>query len=132
MIRAFKIFGFGLLLFVITMILLFVMSMVTGSEQPIDFPWVGPAIAIAVAFCSLLFSRRLHPASTKQALTYGIVWAVMLAVILLVIAIPNGTTAIVFGNWSTYPVFIGVAIGPLLAKPKPAGSSEIHAPTQGA
>lgn len=114
-----KIFGYGLLLFIATMLLLFIMSIVTGSEQTIDYPWVGVVVAVIMALCSLWFSRRLKVKSTKQALSIGIIWAIMLAAILLIIAIPNGTTKIVFGNWSTYFVFIGVAIGPLFMKRKP-------------
>lgn len=38
----------------------------------------------------------------------------MLAGILLFIAIPNQTTEVVFGNWSIYLIFLGVAVGPLL------------------
>lgn len=73
-------------------------------------------MAVLMAACSRWFSRRLHAASTKQALTFGMVWAVMLAAILLLIAIPNQTTEIVFGQWSTYLIFIGVAVGPLLRR----------------
>ena len=110
-----KVFGYGFLLFIITMILLFLMSVVTGSDQPVDFWWVGVVVAVLMMFCSLWFSRLMHANTSKQALTFGIVWAIMLAAILLIIAIPNGTTAIVFGQWSTYLVFIGVAIGPVLS-----------------
>jgi len=109
-----KAFGYGLLLFLITMVLLFLMSVVTQSDQSVDYPWAGAIIAVLMAGCSRWFSRLLHPASTKQARTFGIVWAVMLAAILLLIAIPNQTTEIVFGQWSTYLIFIGVAVGPLL------------------
>jgi len=114
----YKILGFGLLLFIITMALLFIMSMITGSEQPIDFWWVSAVIAVLMTLCSLWFSRKLHPSTASQAFTYGIVWAIMLAAILLIIAIPNGTTGIVFGQWPTYLIFIGVAVGPVLMKPK--------------
>ncbi len=109
-----KIFGYGLLLFVITMVLLFGMSIITQSEQPIDYPWAVAAVAMLMAACSRWFFCRLQAASAKQALTLGIIWALMLAGILLLIAIPNQTTEIVFGRWSTYLIFIGVAIGPLI------------------
>jgi len=115
--KPFILFIYGLLIFVITLALLFVLSLIAGSDQPVDFWWIGVIIAILITLVSLWFSRRLHPATTRQALTYGIVWAIMLAVILLIIAIPNGTTSIIFGQWSMYLVFIGVAIGPILLKP---------------
>ncbi len=119
-----KIFGFGFLLFIITMVLIFIMSLVTGTEDteypPAKFLWVGVVIAMLLAACSLWFSRRLHSASIKQSLTYGIIWAVMVAVILLIIAIPNQTAGKVFGHLGTYLIFIGVAVGPVLFKPKSA------------
>lgn len=123
LIRGLKIFGFGFLLFIITMLLLFIMSIVTQSDQPIDYWWPGVVVAVIMTACSLWFSRLMRVTTTKQALTCGIVWAVMLAAILLIIAIPNQTTEIVFGQWSIYLVFIGVAVGPLLLKKKPASSS---------
>lgn len=113
--RYFRIFDYGLLLFIITMVLLFLMSLISGSEQFVW--WYGIAAGIILAFVSGWMSHRLHPESKKQALTYGIVWAIMLAAILLIITIPNGTTNDVFGKWSTYLVFIGVAFGPVLVKP---------------
>lgn len=115
-----KLLGYGLQLFVVTMFLLFIMSVIAGSDQPADFWWAGAAVAIPMAGCSWLFSLRLKPATKKLAATYGLIWAVMLAVIILVIAIPNKTTGIVFGKWSTYLVFFGVAVGPVIFKQKPA------------
>lgn len=109
-----KIISYGFLLFIITMVLLFVLSIITGSDSPVGFWWVGVIMAVLMTALSLLFSRRLRPASTKQAFTYGVVWAIMLAGILLIIAIPNGTTKIVFGQWSTYLIFVGVVVGPVL------------------
>ncbi|MFA6099071.1 MAG: hypothetical protein WCV50_06075 [Patescibacteria group bacterium] len=116
----FKVFGYGLQLFIITLLLLFIMSAITSSEQPVDLWWAGTIVAILLAGCSWLFTLRLHPAKKKQAFTFGAIWAVMLVVILLLITIPNGTTDIVFGQWSTYLIFIGVAVGPLFAKIKPS------------
>lgn len=115
-----KIFGFGFLLFIVTMVLIFIMSLVTGTEDteypPAKFLWVGVVIAVLLAACSLWFSRRLHPTTTKQAFTYGVIWAVMQIGFMLFITIPNGTTSIVFGQWSTYLIFVGVAAGPLFVK----------------
>lgn len=116
--NSFKILGYGFLLFIITMILLFLMSIVTGSDQPVDYWWAGVVVAVIMSAFSLWFSRLMHAETTKQALILGVIWALMLAAILLIIAIPNHTTAIVFGQWSTYLVFIGVAVGPVLMKPK--------------
>lgn len=112
----FKIIGYGFLLFLILMLLLFVMSVVTQSDQPIDYPWAVAIVALLMAFCARWFSIRVQVASARQALIIGIFWALLLAGIILMIAIPNQTTRIVFGRWSTYLIFIGVAIGPVLRK----------------
>lgn len=119
---SFKIFGYGILLFITTMLVLFVMSVITGSEQPVGFAWAGIIVGIVMALISFWFSLRLKLESFKQRLFVGIIWAIMLAVILLVIAIPNQTTKIFFGNWSTYFIFLGTLIGPLFSKQKSANS----------
>ncbi|MFA5070319.1 MAG: hypothetical protein WC528_03475 [Patescibacteria group bacterium] len=107
---------FGFLLFIITMLLLFLMSQLTGSDEPAGLWWTGVIIAILMTFISWLFARIIKPAGNGQALLYGLIWTAIVAGILLVIALPNGTTDKVFGQWSTYLVFVGVLIGPLLAK----------------
>lgn len=107
---------FGFILFVIVMLLLFLMSIITGSDEPTGFWWVGIIIAILMTFFSWLFAKIIKPVGNGQALLYGLIWAIIVAGILLIIALPNGTTGIVFGQWSTYLVFVGVLIGPLLAK----------------
>ncbi len=117
-----KLLGYGLQLFIVTMLLLLIMSMVTGSESseypPAKFLWTSIVMAILLGGVSLLFSLRLKPATKKIAASYGIVWAVIIAAILLIIAIPNGTAGTIFGHWSTYLIFIGVAVGPVLKIPK--------------
>ena len=62
-----KVFGYGLLLFVITNLLLLSVSFISQSDQPIDHWWVGTIVAILVAFFSWLFARRLHPTTSKQS-----------------------------------------------------------------
>jgi hypothetical protein len=124
-----KILGYGFLLFVATNILLFIVSMAVGSESteypPADHPWAGIVLAILVAICSWGLSRRFNVTTIKQALTLGASWAVMLIVLLLCITIPNQTTSKIFGEWSTYIVFVGAFVGPLLRKHKPTTSSVV-------
>ena len=111
-----KIFGYGCLLFIATMVLIFLISLFSGTEQYVW--WYGIVIGIIMVFISGWISHKLHPESKKQATTYGIILTIMVAAILLIITIPNGTTGDVFGQWGTYLVFIGIAIGPILMKPK--------------
>jgi hypothetical protein len=117
-----KIIAYGFLLFIITNILIFVLSLVTGSEST-EYPaekhlWVGLVLALLVAGCSWWLSRRLHPATTKQALTIGASWAILNIGFMLFITIPNETTSKIFGLWVTYLVYVGIALGPVLRKSK--------------
>ena len=118
LIKFLKILGFGFLLFVIFNILLFFISMLTGSDKPTDFWWVGVIMAVASTLFSLWFSRLMPTDCVKCALAFGGIWTIEVAILLLAITIPNGTTNVVFGNWSSYLVFLGIFIGPLLWKLK--------------
>ncbi|MBI5037641.1 MAG: hypothetical protein HZC01_02980 [Candidatus Kerfeldbacteria bacterium] len=110
---------FGLVLFVVTNILFFILSIVAGTEQPFDYWWVGIIVALVMAACTWWLTQWLKPASMQQAFTNGIVWAIEIAVLLLMITIPNQTTSAVFGQWSTYLIFVGLAVGPLIYNKKP-------------
>ncbi|PIS43019.1 MAG: hypothetical protein COT24_00575 [Candidatus Kerfeldbacteria bacterium CG08_land_8_20_14_0_20_40_16] len=110
-----KMAGYGLLLFISTGVVELLIAVVTGSYESIDYWWANLIKAAVVAFFSWLFSRLLHPNTTKQAFTHGIVWAVILVFINLILAIPNGFNYI-FGHWSVYLVFIGAGVGPLFGK----------------
>jgi len=116
-----KIFGYGFLLFIATMATIFLMSILTGTEDasqpPFDLWWLDLVAGIILACASFLFARRLKASTTRQALMYGIIWAVEIAAILLIICLGNGTTSIFFGQWSVYFIFVGVAIGPIFNKP---------------
>ncbi|MFH1367207.1 MAG: hypothetical protein ABIH38_04465 [Patescibacteria group bacterium] len=111
----FKIMGLGLLLFIPMLIFDLIVSTVANSYEPIDYWWVNVIRAIVIAFFAWLFSRLLHVTSAKQALTYGIVWAIIILAIHLILIIPNGVEAI-FGHWTVGLLFIGIAIGPLFGK----------------
>ncbi|MFH1207419.1 MAG: hypothetical protein V1668_02320 [Patescibacteria group bacterium] len=119
-----KLLGYGFLLFIVTNILIFILSIVTGTpetENPMKkYFWVGIVLALLLTACSWFFSRRFHPASSREAFTHGVIWAVMNVGFMLLVTIPNGTTSIIFGQWSAYLIYVGIAVGPLLVKKKPA------------
>lgn len=116
----FKILGLGFILFIATNILIFIMSIVTKTEETATpmakHAWVGIVLAILLTGCSWMLARLLHPATTKEALTYGIGWAVLNIALMLIVTIPNGTTNNLFGQWTTYLIYIGIAVGPVLGK----------------
>ncbi|MFH0852820.1 MAG: hypothetical protein V1853_00205 [bacterium] len=111
----FKLAGYGVLLFFSIGLVEIIISMITGSYETIDYWWANVIKAAVVVFFSWLFSHLLHPETTKQAVTHGIVWAAILVVIYLILAIPNGFNYM-FGHLSVYLVFIGAMIGPLFKK----------------
>ena len=113
---AWRVVKYGFLLFLIAMLGLFVMSFILGSEQPIDYPVTNVAVGVLLGAMSYWFVRRLKVENQQEALRYGLGWMIIVAAILLAIAIPNQTTAIVFGNWSTYLLFLSIPAGAWLAK----------------
>lgn len=125
----FKIFGYGFLLFIATMVTIFLMSLISGTEDaskpPFDLWWLGLIAGVILAFVSYWFARLLKISTTRQALAHGLIWAFMLATILLVITVPNGTTKNFFGQWSIYFIFIGAAVGPVLIKNRSAETPKV-------
>ena len=125
-----KFIGYGVLLFVVSNAVLFVLSIVTRTERPVDYWWAGVFMAVPLAVCSLWFSRKFHPESFAQSFSFGVLWALLLAIFLLFITIPNHTTTIFFGQWTSSLLFVGVALGPLLMKPKEENASSSRSEKQ--
>ncbi len=113
-----RVFGYAFLIFIVTNILIFILSLATGTpetENPMaEHFWVGIVLAVLLTGCSWLFSKRFHPATTKRALTLGVTWTLLNIGFMLFVTIPNETTGNIFGQWATYLIYIGIAIGPLL------------------
>lgn len=116
--------GLGLVLVVIFFIATFALSLILGVPDTDPPPAHGFLIlAVIMGLCSFFASRFMKPANRKQAVTHGVVWAVIAVVVILGIAIPNQTTAKFFGNWGVYFVFVGIALGPAFVKAKPSPSN---------
>lgn len=110
------IFVFGGLLQIIWELLLFLIYTVWHMEEPTAF-WQGNIIVtIYLILFSYLFSRLARPEKRSCALKNGIIWAVISAVLLLAITIPNGTQSFIFGQWSFYLGYAGIIIGAVLVK----------------
>jgi hypothetical protein len=75
-------------------------------------------MAVGLGVCSRWFSHRLHAENTRHAITYGLIWSGIIAGIFLLIALPNGTVAGIFGQWGTYLMFIGLIFAPAVYEPK--------------
>ena len=113
---AFKIVGFGLLLWVVIVLVQLIISAITSSYETLDTWWANGIVAVFMAFFAGVFSRLLHAANMKQAWIHGIGFASVLVGISAILIIPNVANAM-FGQWSMYLVFVGAAIGPVLMKP---------------
>ncbi|MFA5107869.1 MAG: hypothetical protein WC497_06155 [Patescibacteria group bacterium] len=112
---AIKIVGFGLLLWVVIVLVQLIISAITSSYETLDKWWANGIVAVFMAFFAGVFSRLLRAANTKQAWIHGIGFASVLVGISAILIIPNGANAM-FGHWSTYLVFVGAAVGPALMK----------------
>lgn len=116
-----KIIGSGFLLFIAVMIILFLVSMVAGTEgvtdvAPADMVPLGLYTAIPIAVVAWLLSLWMKFRSWRDALIGGTGWAVILAGMWIVIAIPNGTTKNMFGVWTMYLSYAAIIIGALLGR----------------
>lgn len=72
-------------------------------------------VAVALGFLSYLLSRGLKVQTQQEALAAGFVWSLLLFLVELLIALANGTTGIIFGTWTTYVVYVAIALSPWLA-----------------
>ena len=72
-------------------------------------------VALALGILSYLLSKVLRVEIKQEALVSGCVWAFLLFLVELLIALPNGTTGVVFGTWTTYIVYVAIALAPWLA-----------------
>jgi len=96
-----KAIGYGLLMFLIWMALLFVISLVNGTEGMTDIDFnstkmmiSGIVLAVCIGIVAYLFSRKLQLDTKHDALIAGVWWVVILAAFQLFIMIPNGTTKV--------------------------------------
>jgi hypothetical protein len=108
-----RVFVYGLLLFVILNVVLFVLSIIFGFETNIPQN-AGIVAGIVMAIITTVFVLLRKPKSIKDVLYYSGAWTAIVFVLLLLITIPNKTTAVVFGNWIGYYVMALMIFVPVL------------------
>lgn len=113
-----KIGGFGVLLFIILVMVQVIISIATTSYDTVDTWWGGIIQAVVIGLIAWWFSRVLRATTARQALGHGLGFLITLLIISLLLVLPN-TWQSVFGNWAIYFVFAGVFLGPLLGTKKP-------------
>lgn len=72
-------------------------------------------VALALGILSYLFSKVVQVETKQEAPVSGCVWAFLLILVELLIALFNETTGVVFGTWTTYVVYVAIALAPWLA-----------------
>jgi len=113
----------GLMLYLLyQLVVVPIVMLFFGSWIDADHWLISLVLGIFAAVLSWLFSRQLGAASIKQAFSDGFIWAIMLAAIFMIFVKRNDSLNLLFGNWSTYLIFIGVLVGPVLMKPRPLQS----------
>jgi len=103
--------GYGLLMVVIWLIVLFILSLIFQFETAPAVPAVL-VFSVVMALVVRLFIIRLKPANLKEAFIYSVSWTVITFLVVLIITIPNGTIGNIFGNWAMYLVVILMILAP--------------------
>ncbi|MFH0829301.1 MAG: hypothetical protein V1907_03940 [Candidatus Kerfeldbacteria bacterium] len=112
-----KAIGYGLLMFLVWMALLFITSMVNGTEGMTDIDFnstkmviSGVVVAALMGIVAYLFCRKLRLDTKRDALIAGVLWVVILVAFQLFIMIPNGTTK-VLRAWAMDLPYITIIVG---------------------
>jgi cell shape-determining protein MreD len=71
-------------------------------------------VALALGILSYLLSKALHVETMQEALVACVVWASLLFLVELLITLLNGTTGVIFSTWTTYVVYVAIALAPWL------------------
>lgn len=124
-----KTIGYGLLLIPIWFVSLFVLSIFFKNEQPIDFVSANIITAAVMTLAAWWLARKIHAQTTKEGMTIGALWAVIVLVVLFIVGFDNKTLGNIFGNWTTYLTYVGILVGSFLAHrrtPPPTASSTGH------
>lgn len=107
-----RIFGYGLLLLVIWLAVLFLLSVIFRFETS-PTPSAIITFAIIMGLIVRWLVSHLKVTSLKEGLLYGCTLTLIVTVAVLIITIANQTTAVIFGNPVIYLVFALMALAPL-------------------
>ena len=112
-----RVIKYGLLVFLSWMVLLFVTSLVNGTEGMTDIDFFstkmvisGVVVAALMGVVAYWFCRRLRLETKRDALMAGVWWVVILVALQLFIMIPNGTTK-VLRAWAMDLPYITIVAG---------------------
>jgi hypothetical protein len=111
-----KIAVLGFVLFFVFNIVLFIASIILGTENPFDFTIGMVVVAIVLSALSFAGALLIKARSNGEIFACSLSWLLIVLVLLLFITIGNQTTGVVFGHWPSYLLFVGIFAGPWLIK----------------
>jgi len=108
-----RIFGYGVLLYVVFNLILFAMSMIFQFETEIN-KLGGVCLAIIMSLIMRwIIVVKFKITTTQDVLVYSAGWTIVIFALLLVVTIANETTKVFFGNWIAYVIFAIMILFPL-------------------
>ena len=120
----FKISAYGLVLYLVTLLLMFLLSIVFNGlfpQLPTDSP-EAYTISLAVSALPLGFFAFLtahwfcRPATERNAVCLGLGWVAVQLVLNGVLALLNDNFAMIFTSFATYLVYVAVFAGALASR----------------
>jgi len=120
----FKISAYGSVLYLVTLLLMFLLSVLVHGIWP-QLPTESPeAYTIALAVCALplgVFAFLTahwfcRPATERNALYLGVGWALVQVFFNVLIALLNDNAGMIFSSFATYLVYLAVFAGALASR----------------
>jgi predicted membrane channel-forming protein YqfA (hemolysin III family) len=120
----FKISAYGFVLYLMTLLLMFLLSVLVYGLFPQLPTESTEAYTVSLAICALplgfiaflIAHRFCRPATERNALYLGIGWVAVQLFFNLLIALLNGNFAMIFSSFATYLVYVAVFAGALASR----------------
>lgn len=112
--KAKRIFGYGLLLYIVFNVILFILSIIFRFETEINRV-AGVCLAFIMVFIMRwIIIKKFKIITVKEALIYTTGWTMIIFLLLLILTVANDTTKVLFGNWIAYVMMVIMIFCPLL------------------
>ena len=119
----FKISAYGGLLYLLTLMLLFLGSFAfsgispQSAADPRTYTFGLAIVALPLAFVAYLIARHIvWPKTDRAAVALGVGWAVVQLVLNFLVALANGNLSLIFTSPGTYLVYLAVFSGALASR----------------
>ncbi len=120
----FKISAYGIVLYLVTLLLMFLLSMLFNAvfpkaemSDPQSYSLALSIVAVPLAAVAFLIAHSFcRPATERSAIALGLGWVGVQAVINVLIALANGNAGFIFSNFATYLPYAAVFAGALASR----------------